>query len=129
MLMATTVFTCQGLRKRMTEESEHRMPRRASGFFRTEPIPWKHGSIRNWQVASLLTPGWLSSDGVSEGPGRIVEVNCWLLDPAGSGAYRIPDVRISNANIIFDGTIGWKDGTTTSITAMRPAHQPRLTHS
>lgn len=70
-------------------------------------------------IARSRLRGWLSSEGISEGPGRIVEVNRWLRDPAGSGAYRIPDVRIGNANIIFDGTIGWKGATTPQIIDFR----------
>jgi len=38
-------------------------------------------------------------------------INRWLRDPAGSGAYRIPDVRVvkpDGGSIIFDATIGTK---------------------
>jgi hypothetical protein len=48
------------------------------------------------------------SEGISEGPSDLVQLNRWLCDPAGSGSYRIPDVRIPDGNLIMDGTIGLK---------------------
>jgi hypothetical protein len=53
---------------------------------------------------------WLASEGIQEGPGSLIQVNRWLRDPAGTGAYRIPDIRIPGADTIYDGTIapkGW----------------------
>jgi len=58
---------------------------------------------------------WLSSEGIAEGSGELIQVNRWLRDPTGSGAYRIPDVRIPGANTICDGTIGTKTSTTPQI--------------
>ena len=71
-----------------------------------------------------LARGYLRSwvrntEGLLEGPDSIIQVNRWLRDPAGSGAYRIPDVRIRGANAIFDGTIGWKDASTPQIIDFR----------
>lgn len=48
---------------------------------------------------------WLRSEGITNtGPGGIIQVNRRLYNLAGS-SYRVPDVRIRGANIIFDGTI------------------------
>ena len=63
---------------------------------------------------------WLAgSEGINEGPGRIIQVNRWLRDPAGSGAYRIPDVRIPGVRLSLDGTIGWKGPTTPQLVDIR----------
>ena len=71
-------------------------------------------------IARAALRRWLSSsEGIQEGPGRIIQVNRWLRDPSGSGAYRIPDVRIPGANITFDGTIGWKTAGTPQIVDFR----------
>ena len=48
---------------------------------------------------------WLRSEGILEGPGKIIQVNRYLRDPLGSGAYRIPDIRVSGSGLIFEGTI------------------------
>jgi hypothetical protein len=61
----------------------------------------------------------LNSEGITEGSGRIIRVNRWLRDPAGSGAYRIPDVRIPGARLSIDGTIGWKDAATPQLIDIR----------
>ena len=45
---------------------------------------------------------------IPEGPGTDVLVNRWLRDPSGSGAYRVPDVRLMRTGKILDGTIGDK---------------------
>jgi hypothetical protein len=44
-------------------------------------------------------------------------INRWLKDPSGSGAYRIPDVRLiqPNGQIIFDATLGTKTGATQQV--------------
>jgi hypothetical protein len=60
-----------------------------------------------------------TQEGFNEGPGSIIQVNRWLRDPAGSGAYRIPDVRIPGARLSLDGTIGWKDATTPQLFDIR----------
>ena len=52
---------------------------------------------------------WLANaEGIQEGPGQIIQVNRWLLDPSGSGAYRVPDVYIPGARSIYDATIAEK---------------------
>ncbi|WP_196491728.1 LysM peptidoglycan-binding domain-containing protein [Burkholderia territorii] len=58
---------------------------------------------------------WLKSEGIPEGSGQAVQLNRWLRDPSGSGSYRIPDVRIPDANVIMDGTIGYKWGSTPQV--------------
>jgi len=58
-------------------------------------------------IARIRMRRWLSSEGIDEGANEMLRVNRWLRDPAGSGKYRIPDVRVVGANI-FDGTIGMK---------------------
>jgi hypothetical protein len=62
---------------------------------------------------------WLATEGIGDGPGDIIQINRWLRDPGGSGAYRIPDVRIPGARISFDGTIGWKTSSTPQIRDFR----------
>ncbi|WP_146745147.1 hypothetical protein [Microvirgula sp. AG722] len=59
-------------------------------------------------IARARMERWLRSEEISEGIGQAVHLNRWLRDPSGSGAYRIPDVRIPDANFIMDGTIGYK---------------------
>jgi hypothetical protein len=51
---------------------------------------------------------WLRQQGISEGAAAQVAVNRWLRDPSGTGLYRIPDVRLPQEGMIFDGTIGGK---------------------
>lgn len=53
---------------------------------------------------------WLSSEGITEGPGNLVQMNRWLRDPAGSGKYVRPDIRIPMSGNILDATVGWKWG-------------------
>jgi predicted carbohydrate-binding protein with CBM5 and CBM33 domain len=47
-------------------------------------------------------------EGIPEGHGTDVLVNRWLVDPAGSGNYRVPDIRLQRTRTILDGTIGDK---------------------
>ena len=47
-------------------------------------------------------------EGIEEGPGRIIQINRRLYDPAGGGAYRVPDVYIPAARSIYDATIAEK---------------------
>jgi len=62
---------------------------------------------------------WLKSEGIGDGPGGLVDVNRWLRDPTGSGAYVVPDVRITGAQQIFDATVGTKWSTTPQIVNFR----------
>ena len=66
-------------------------------------------------IARIRMSRWLENEGISEGPGSTVQLNRWLRDPSGSGNYRIPDVRIPDANLIMDGTIGFKWQTTPQV--------------
>jgi RHS repeat-associated protein len=59
-------------------------------------------------AARARLQNYLQSAGIAEGPGTNVLVNRWLRDPSGSGAYRIPDVRLIQTGNILDGTIGNK---------------------
>ena len=61
---------------------------------------------------------WLRSEGITEGPGELIQVNRYLRDP-GSDAYRIPDVRVPGAGTILDGTIGTKTSTTPQVIDFR----------
>jgi hypothetical protein len=62
-------------------------------------------------IARFNLRSWLrDSQGITEGRGSIVEVNRRLYDPSGSGAYRVPDVRIPGESIIFDGYDPYFDG-------------------
>jgi hypothetical protein len=65
--------------------------------------------------SALRYKQWLASEGVTEGPGSVVEMNRWLRDPAGSGLYVRPDIRIPSAGSILDATVGWKWSTDTQI--------------
>lgn len=59
---------------------------------------------------------YLNSEGGAEGPNSLVQMNRWLRDPAGSGLYVRPDVRISAAGRIYDATVGFKAYNSTQIT-------------
>ncbi|MBN8502673.1 MAG: hypothetical protein J0M19_16230, partial [Sphingomonadales bacterium] len=59
---------------------------------------------------------YLRSEGIAEGPGKLIQINRWLPDPAGSGLYVRPDVRIPAADRIFDATVGFKAPGSTQIT-------------
>jgi len=52
---------------------------------------------------AMLTP--LIAALIGEGAGQTVELNRWLRDPSGSGAYRRPDLRIANESFILDYTV------------------------
>lgn len=43
-----------------------------------------------------------------EGVGSLIQVNKYLRDPLGTGAYRIPDLNIPSAGQIYDATLGYK---------------------
>ena len=60
---------------------------------------------------------WLASEGIEEGPRAMVQMNRWLRDPAGSGRYVRPDIRVPGA--IFDATVGVKLPSSTQITRFR----------
>ena len=59
--------------------------------------------------------GWLNSEGISEGSSELVQMNRWLRDPAGTGLYVRPDIRIPAAETILDATVGMKWATDTQI--------------
>jgi hypothetical protein len=58
---------------------------------------------------------WLTTEGITEGPDQFVQMNRWLRDPAGSGLYTGPDIRIPSSGSILDATVGWKWSTNTQI--------------
>jgi hypothetical protein len=59
---------------------------------------------------------WLTNvEGIDEGPGQIIQVNRRLYDPAGSGAYRVPDVYIPGSQTILDGSISFKTASSRQI--------------
>ena len=49
----------------------------------------------------------LQVEGIQEGPGRIIQINRRLYNPAGAG-YRIPDVYVPGARSVYDATIAEK---------------------
>jgi hypothetical protein len=51
---------------------------------------------------------FFAGEGISEGVGRIAQLNRYLRDPSGTGAYRIPDLSIPGANQIFDASLASK---------------------
>ena len=57
---------------------------------------------------------WLKAEGIAEGPGRAIQLNRRLRNPAGEG-YRIPDVRLPNGNLIMDATLGYKTAATRQV--------------
>jgi len=57
---------------------------------------------------------WLSNENISEGVGGTVQVNRRLYDPSRSG-FRVPDLRVGGANMVFDATIGEKWITTPQV--------------
>ena len=68
------------------------------------------------RISARDLKAYLRSEGVSEGSGSLVEMNRWLRDPAGSGLYVRPDVRIPAASRIYDATVGFKPYNSTQIT-------------
>jgi len=66
------------------------------------------------KIARAQMRDWVTQQGISEGAEGLVQVNRRLYNPVGEG-YRVPDVRIPEENIIFEGTIGQKSFTTPQI--------------
>ncbi|HEU4932662.1 MAG TPA: Ig-like domain-containing protein [Pyrinomonadaceae bacterium] len=62
---------------------------------------------------------WLASEGIPEGPNKIIQVNRRLYDPSGSGTYVQPDVRIPSAQAIFDASVEMKWATTPQVMKFR----------
>jgi len=58
---------------------------------------------------------WLADEGIEEGAGQVIQVNRYLYDPAGTGAYRIPDVSFPGASQIYDATLGFKSWSTPQV--------------
>lgn len=83
--------------------------REAQAAGRLTPPPGVSDEMHLGQYVDRYARGnltdWLRSEGIAEGPGELVQVNRYLRDPLGSGAYRIPDIRLPGSSIIFDGTI------------------------
>ena len=57
---------------------------------------------------------WLKSEGVSEGPTGTVQVNRRLYSES-RNSFRVPDVRVKDANVVFDATIGKKTAATPQV--------------
>jgi hypothetical protein len=55
---------------------------------------------------------WLDSEDI---PREMVRMNRWLRDPAGTGLYVRPDIRIPGASLSLDATVGLKWSTDTQI--------------
>lgn len=58
------------------------------------------------QASRARMNAWLRSEGIPEGPGSSVQLNRWLRDPSGSGAYVRPDVQVPG--LMLDATVGKK---------------------
>jgi hypothetical protein len=81
----------------------------------------------------------INGEGLQEGPGQIIQINRRLYDPAGSGAYRVPDVYVSGSQTILDGSLSFKTSLTpqvvdfgtfsggANVTIIRPASLPPIT--
>jgi hypothetical protein len=59
---------------------------------------------RTDRIARAALRSWLKAEQIVEGAGEVIQVNRYLRNPAGQN-WRVPDIRIPGANIIFDGTI------------------------
>ena len=57
---------------------------------------------------------WLAFEEIAEGP-LTIQVNRRLHDVVGSGAYRIPDIRIPGARVIIDGSLELKSTSTAQV--------------
>ena len=90
-------------------EEEYAAGLRAQAAGRLTPPPGISAELHLGQyvdrAARTRLIGWLRSEGIGEGPGELIQVNRYLRDPLGSGAYRIPDIGIPGSRLIFDGTI------------------------
>jgi hypothetical protein len=86
----------------------------ASGALRIRPGVSRNTIIgqRTDRIAQSYLDTWIQAEQIPDG---FVNINKYLRDPAGTGAYRIPDVRVPSAGQIFDGTIGFKWNTTSQI--------------
>jgi hypothetical protein len=60
------------------------------------------------RISARRLSAYLDSEGISEGPNSLVQMNRWLRDPSGSGLYVRPDARIPAAGRIYDATVGFK---------------------
>jgi len=66
-------------------------------------------------LARIDLRDWLNAEGISEGPGEIIQVNRRLYDPLGSGNYRVPDVHVPGSQTILDGSLQFKTDAMTQI--------------
>ena len=66
---------------------------------------------------------WLNNIGVPEGSTPQIMINRRLYNPAGEGAYRVPDVRIGD--LTFDATIANKTARTQQIIDFAKFGNPR----
>lgn len=83
------------------------------GFVDNDPIVI--GS-RTDVLARVSLRNWLENvENIDEGPGLIIQVNRRLYDPAGSGAYRVPDVYIPGSKTILDGSLQFKTGSISQV--------------
>jgi hypothetical protein len=67
------------------------------------------------RISSRDLKGYLASEGITEGPNSLVQMNRWLRDPAGTGLYVRPDVHVPSAGRIYDATVGFKAYNSTQI--------------
>ena len=86
----------------------------ASGVLRIRPGVPRNTIIgqRTDRIAQNYLDTWMRAEKIPDG---LVNINKYLRDPTGTGAYRIPDVRVTSAGQIYDGTIGFKWDTTPKI--------------
>ena len=78
---------------------------------------------------------FLNVEGITEGPGQLIQLDRRLVDPAGSGTFVRPDVRIPLANRTFEVTVadkrfngsqlqGFLNFSNDNVTIIRPAGLP-----
>ncbi|WP_440534032.1 Ig-like domain repeat protein [Variovorax sp. YR566] len=72
------------------------------------------GQVADKQARTALKIA-LAPGGALQNLSDSVLVNRYLRDPAGSGNYTIPDIRIPSEGVIIDGTIGSKSTSTSQV--------------
>lgn len=65
------------------------------------------------QTSRARMIAWLRAEGIPEGPGNSVQLNRWLRNPSGTGAYVRPDVQVPG--LILDATVGRKHPETSQL--------------
>jgi hypothetical protein len=95
----------------------------AASLLRKKSVCHPFGGQRTDAYARDAIRGWVESENLAD---DVVLINRRLYEPGEGLAYRIPDIRVPDANLILDGTIGWKWGTTAQIGDFRAFSGARI---